>query len=111
MTSYEEYVKENFDKLALDFFKSDMTKTRDDFCRERYENFLKYERIREAKQGDLVLDVLPCLQNVKIDFDKIINMTKDYATFSVNVSNHEGVAFSGKLLITTDDMNKYVENN
>jgi hypothetical protein len=111
MTSYEEYVKENFDKLALDFFKSNTIKTRDDFCRERYENFLKYERIREAKAGDKILDIFPCLENVTVSFDKIINLTKDYATFSVNVNNREGVAFSGKLLIATDDMNKYVENN
>lgn len=102
----EEFINANIEKLAIDYFRlNDPSVTKEVFIDRAYKTFEKTEKIKNAKPGDLVGDIYPELHQANIILDKVVNITRDYVTLSVNV-----LGITGQIRFSTQDINKTFSN-
>lgn len=102
MITKEEFINQNIEKLAIDYFKlNDPSVSKEVFIDRAYRAFEKVEKIKNAKPGDAVSDIYPELYSSKIVLEKVVNITRDYVTLSVSA-----LGISGQIRFATSDINK-----
>lgn len=104
MLSKEEYISNNYQALAIGFFKQNGSLTKEQYIEREYTDYYKREIFRNCTAGDNPYEIVPYFKTAEIKLDKVINSTKDYLTLSVKVGDLEGT-----LRLNADDVQKIVE--